>query len=352
MKNGNMFIFLGDGYKGGANTFLFHQMQYLIKNNHKVFLIDKDPKKTFSKIDQKIKVFKIDILKEKNKKLLLLKKLLKLDNKIKKFIVFTNFFIYIKYFFFFRKFKNHQNKIILTIHSGILEMSWRRYFISLIFSFIYKDIDYLIFGSNSAKLWWKKKFPWMNINKAPVHYNGVKVNKCNTPKKIKKKLQISFIGRLEKENNPHFFIQIALEYLKKNQNVVFNIYGDGSLLNKLKLKYSSKNLIFHGWVKQKKIYNITNLVIITSPLNNYPYVALEAKSFGIPVISCSKGDIKKIIFNGIDGFISYTNSSKKIIYLIDKIKNDYKNFSFNSIKRSKNFELNKSCNNFWQKIND
>lgn len=352
MKNKDLFIFLADGYKGGANTFLFHQIQYLLKKNRKVLLIDKNPSETFPKINKKIKSFKIDIFSKKNEKILLLTNILKSDNKSKKFIIFTNFFIYIKYFFFFRKLQNKQNKIILTLHSGILEMSLIRFLASLIFSFIYKNIDYLIFGSNSAKFWWKDRFPWMNIIKSPVHYNGVKVNKKIIAKKIKNKLQISFVGRLEREHNPNFFIQIALEYLKNNKNVIFNIYGSGSLLSELKLKYSSQNIIFHGWVEQKTIYNNTNLLIITSPLNHYPYVALEAKSFGIPVISCSRGDIKKIISNGIDGFISYTNSSKKIIYLIDKIKNDYKKFSFNSLKKSKNFELSKSCSNFWQLIND
>lgn len=352
MQNKDLFIFLADGYKGGANTFLFHQMQYLTKKKQKVLLIDKNPSETFPKIDNKIKVIKIDIFREKNKKILLFENILKSYNKSKKFIIFTNFFIYIKYFFFFRKLQNYQSKIILTLHSGILEMTLIRFLASLIFSFIYSSIDYIIFGSNSAKFWWKDRFPWMNIIKAPVHYNGVKVNKKNNAKKIKKKLQISFVGRLEKENNPNFFIQIALEYLKNKKNVIFNIYGNGSLLNELKSKYSSQNIIFHGWVEQKKIYDKTNLIIITSPINNYPYVALEAKSFGIPVISCSKGDIKKIIYNGIDGFISYTNSTKKIIYLIDKIKNDYRKFSFNSLKKSQKFELNKSCKCFWQLIND
>ena len=61
-----------------------------------------------------------------------------------------------------------------------------------------------------------------------------------------------------------------------------------------------------------KIYRNTNLVIITSPLNNFPYVALEAKSFGIPVISCSRGDIKRIVSNGIDGFVRHNYSKNRL----------------------------------------
>ena len=60
-------------------------------------------------------------------------------------------------------------------------------------------------------------------------------------------------------------------------------------------------------------------MIITAPTNNFPYVAMEAKSFGIPVLSCSKGDISKIIKNNIDGHIVSTNSVHIMINLLNKI---------------------------------
>ena len=34
-------------------------------------------------------------------------------------------------------------------------------------------------------------------------------------KKLSKNIQISFAGRIEKENDPEFFLKIAKEYLKK-----------------------------------------------------------------------------------------------------------------------------------------
>ena len=87
--------------------------------------------------------------------------------------------------------------------------------------------------------------------------------------------------------------------------------------------------------KKKSIYKNTDIIIITSKINNFPYVALEAKSYGIPVISCSKGDVKKIIKNNYDGYIIYTNSSKKIINLINKISKNYSKFSNNSFHEIK-----------------
>ena len=80
-------------------------------------------------------------------------------------------------------------------------------------------------------------------------------------------------------------------------------------------------------------------------------MALEAKSYGIPVVSCSKGDIKKIVLNGIDGYLDYSNSEKKMVMLIRKVIKNYKKFSKNSLLRSKKFELNSSCKKFWNSIN-
>ena len=103
---------------------------------------------------------------------------------------------------------------------------------------------------------------------------------------------------------------------------------------------------------KKEKYKISDIIVITSPINNFTYVALEAKSYGIPIVSCSRGDIKKIVINNVDGYLDYTNSVKKIINLIKKVKKNYNKLSKNSLARSKNFELINSCKKFWKSIDD
>ena len=349
MKHLNEFYFLSDGYKGGANNFLNQHMNYLAENNKKVILIDKDPKKTYEKLHNKIISHKLNINKNKKNIKNKLNQIIKYNNYKTKYIVITNYAILIKYFWFLKKFRSENNKIILTIHSGIFNINLKSFIAGLIFSIIYGEIDYLFFGSISAKLWWKNTYPWMKIKKNLVHYNGVKIKK-NSIKKIGKQIRISFAGRLEKENNPNFFLEIAEVYLKKDKNAIFNVFGNGSLLNVLKKQYSNNKIIFHGWVPKEKIYLKSDLIIITAPINNYPYVALESKSYGIPVLSCSKGDISKIIKNNIDGYLLKTNSRSKMIDYIKKIRDNYFEFSKNSIKRSKKYELNLSCKKFWNSV--
>ena len=346
--NKTEYIFLSNGYVGGASRFIYDHLCYLAKKNKKIILIDDNPYKTYSRIPDNVTVKKIEINNFKTKSEKTLSKLFLNDN-VKKIIFLTNYAFLIKYFSLINKIKNKKIKIILTIHSGLLNLSFKTYIAGLIFSFIYTKIDYLYFGSNSAKQWWLKFYPWMNIKKNLVHFNGVELQKKLKKKRIND-LSISFVGRLEKENNPEFFIDIAHDYLKNKKKAKFNIYGEGTMCNHLKNITKSNKIKFYGWKEKKSIYKNTDIIIITSKINNFPYVALEAKSYGIPVISCSKGDVKKIIKNNYDGYIIYTNSSKKIINLINKISKNYSKFSNNSFMRSKLFEINVACKKFWGNI--
>ena len=347
--NKKQYIFISTGYMGGASRFIYDHLNYLSKRKKKTILIDDQPFKTYSKIPKKTIVKKIKLSKyniDSNKKL----RDLLLNNSCRKIVFLTNYAFLIRYFSLISQLKKKKIKIILTIHSGLFDLSLKRYLAGLFFSFVYKKVDYLYFGSNSAKNWWLKFYPWMNIKTNPVYYNGVEIQKKDKINKIKKKKSVSFVGRLEKENNPEFFLNIAKDYLRYNNNVVFNVYGDGSMYTYLKSISKGNKIKFYGWQKKEKIYKNSDIVIITSKINNFPYVALEAKSFGIPVISCSKGDVKRIIKNNFDGYISYTESTEIIINLINKILKKYNKFSRNSVHRSKLFEVNNACKKFWKNI--
>lgn len=347
-KDKTKYIFISNGYKGGNSTFALNHMIYLNKLKKKIILIDDNPSQTYDLIPKGIKIFKIKNNKfsfDTNAKL----KNIIINNLEKKKIFITNYAFIIKYFSIFINLKKN-TKIILTIHSGLLNLKIKNYIAGFLFSLIYSKIDYLYFGSSSAKKWWKKKFPWMEIEKSLVHYNGVKLNKKLKYRKLKKTINISFVGRLENENNPRFFIDIAQQFLKDRQNVFFNIYGDGSTKKELETSFSNKKIIFHGWRKENEIFKNTDLIIITSPVNNYPYVALEAKSFGIPAVVCSKGDIIKIVKNNVDGLIKYTNSKEKMVNLINKVLENYKYYSQNCLLRSKEYDVEKLCKSFWRSI--
>ena len=339
-------IILSNGYMGGATEFLKQHIDFLLKEKNQITLIDDNPKKNFKSVKGKIKVFKLDV----NRPTFFSRNQINqiLNNNEKDSILFiTNFAFLIKYFFILNKFKK-KNIIVLTIHSGILKLNIKNYIAGFLFSFLYFMPTIIFFGSNSSKMWWQSKYPWMRLRNNKIIYNGIAFNKNKIKKLKKKNINISFIGRLEKENNPDFFLKIANSYQNRNYKVKFNIFGDGPLFSELKINNNNKKIIFHGWCKKNYIYTKSDIVIITSKVNNFPYVALESMSYGIPIISCSKGDIRYMIKNGKNGFIKYTKSSKEIENLINKVINDYNNFSKNALINIKNFDVNKSMKKFWK----
>ena len=335
-------IYFSDSYKGGASTFLEQNILFNLRNKKKVILFDQNPKQTFPNLrkNKYLRVFKLNIFKD-NKKIKKLIKKLNLSNQI---FFFTNFAILIYYFLFFLRYKDKKKTILsMALHSGVFQYNFKTVIGLGLFSIFSLRLDYLIFGSNSSKKWWLSLFPWMKLITHKVIFNGVQKQKIK--RNNLKKVQISFIGRLEKENDPQLFIKIC-ELNKKNKNINFNIFGDGSLKKQFSKK--SSNLKYWGWSKKSEIYSKTDITIITSPINNFPYTALESNSYGIPVISAARGDIRKIITNNYNGYIFNRRIPLIFNHYINKTIKNYSNLSKNSIINSRKFSINKSCYTLWR----
>ncbi len=334
-------VYLSDGYRGGASTFLEQNINYNLKNKKKVILIDENPKKTFPnlKSTNNLKIVKLSIFKDKKK----IKNFLEDYKASYYFFFFTNFAILVYYFFFFFMIKKKIIKIAIALHSGVFKYNFKVILGLIFFSFFSLRLDYMIYGSYSSKRWWLNLFPWMKLINHKVVLNGVEKNQKR--KKKKSFLNISFIGRLEKENDPNLFIDIS-SLNKKNKNLKFNIFGDGTLHKKL--NKDAKNVKFWGWTKKEKIYNNTDITIITSPLNNFPYAALESNSYGIPVITAAKGDIRRIIQNNFNGYIFDIRTKENYNKHLKKTVKNYKKLSKNSFINAKKFDSQKSCYKIWR----
>ena len=334
-------IYFSDGYKGGASTFLEQNILFNLENKKNVILFDQNPKQTFPNLSKNkyLKIFKLNIFKD-NKKIKRLIKKLDLSNQL---FFFTNFAILIYYFLFFLSFRDKKKAILsLTLHSGIFQYNLKTIVGLGLFSILSLRLNYLIFGSDSSKKWWVNLFPWIKLINHQVIFNGVKKQKMR--KRNKKKIQISFIGRLEKENDPELFLKIS-QLNKNNKMIKFNIFGDGPLKKKIK---KSDNVKFWGWSKQAKIYSKTDITLITSPINNFPFTALESNSYGIPLISAAKGDIRKIIKNNYNGYIFNKRMPQIFSYYINETIKNYKYLSRNSINHARKFNINKSCQTVWR----
>ena len=92
-------IYFSDGYKGGAATYLEQNILFNIKKKEKVILFDRAPNKTYINLKKNklLKVYKLDIIKDRNKVKKILNNIKNIDTP---YFFFTNYIILIYYYLF------------------------------------------------------------------------------------------------------------------------------------------------------------------------------------------------------------------------------------------------------------
>lgn len=128
---------------------------------------------------------------------------------------------------------------------------------------------------------------------------------------IRKKLGISAdtillgtIGRLDKNKNQKFMLQILKACIECNIDAKLLIVGDGperkSLEDFAKELKIVKNVIFVGCVKNvRKYYDAMDVFLLTSINEGFPYVLIEAQANGLPVLVSSSVDRTTKINNNL-----------------------------------------------------
>jgi glycosyltransferase involved in cell wall biosynthesis len=122
----------------------------------------------------------------------------------------------------------------------------------------------------------------------------------------KKKIDLVYVGRLEPVKNLKTLIHAIPIILETLPDFSCVIIGDGVSKNELIELTKKLNLedVVHFKGYQKDIwkwYNQSQLSIITSEREGFPYSAVESLSCGVPVMTSDCGDICDIIHDNING---------------------------------------------------
>ena len=163
---------------------------------------------------------------------------------------------------------------------------------------------------------------------------------------LKNKKYIMYAGRLAKEKNLFFLIDIFKEISLMDNSFEFYICGDGPDKSKL-VNYVIKNnlqhkVIFTGYLDQELIrryYKFSQAVLFVSKTETLGLVLLEAMAQKTLVIALNVKPFNNIITNNYNGLLIDTEDPKlfaiKIIEalnnkeLINKVKENGFNFSLN-----------------------
>lgn len=194
--------------------------------------------------------------------------------------------------------------VIWTYHVNVPMPSYVKFFNRIMTRNNYKIIAVAEFMKKELL---KKGVP---KNKVTVIYNGIKVPNTNEKVNNRNKIIISVIGRLSKEKG-HSFLLLSLAKLREshpNLRWKLNIVGDGplyeellTLSNTLELK---SYINFKGYVENvSSIYFNSDIIVIPSENEAFPFVAIEALAYEKPVISTNVGGLPEIIRHNQTGLL-------------------------------------------------
>jgi amylovoran biosynthesis glycosyltransferase AmsD len=187
---------------------------------------------------------------------------------------------------------NKKNKVIGTEHLSFK----RRQITQLIKKILYPDLYKLIVLTKTDKKLYND-FGLNNVEVIPNFiYPSEKVSNLNNKR-------ILFVAKLEKIKGVDLLVEIIKQV--NNKEWKFVIVGDGIYREYLKKELKSYNVEIKGQLLDvEKVYLNSDIFILTSRKEGFPMVLLEAKNYGLPVVSF---DIptgpKEMIKDGEDGFL-------------------------------------------------
>lgn len=200
-------------------------------------------------------------------------------------------------------------------------------------------------------------FTKKNSSKVHILENAINIQKFDfnieTRKKIREELNINNkfvignIGRFTEQKNHERIISIFNEFLKKNQNTVLLLIGEGYLKENIiqkveKLNVKDKVLFLDTVSDVEKYYNAMDLFLFPSLYEGFGIVAIEAQTSGLP---CIVSDVvpKDIKLSELVTFINLNESNEIWVENILKHEKYTRKSNINLVKNTK-YDIIKQAN--------
>lgn len=198
-------------------------------------------------------------------------------------------------------------------------------FLKRIINFLYNRSDLNVCVSNELSLNLQTSF---NIkSRIKTIYNGLDHIGTAERNGISNNCRILMVARLDDQKD-HLTLLKAFELVTKEiRNAHLWIVGDGPLKNDLESYVNEyhleKNVKFFGWERDiNKFFINSDVFVLSSNREGFPYALIEAMSFGLPVV-CTNTPYgpKEILDDGKYGFLvpmkAYTEMKDAIIKLLN-----------------------------------
>jgi len=200
--------------------------------------------------------------------------------------------------------------VVVTNHSLVGNTSYRPFYY-LAGKLLLKNADAVIAVSSAVERDSKL------MTEKPIYriFNGVdsgdKIVKAPFPVDTKGKIVIVTVARMTRKKGVQNIVNLAPSLLKKYENLLFVMIGDGPLREKLKKMVEksglSENFYFTGEVSREKVLGYleqADIFALPSISEAFGISILEAISRKVPVVAMNNSGVSDIIKNGVNGYLA------------------------------------------------
>ena len=159
---------------------------------------------------------------------------------------------------------------------------------------------------------------WSQFHSIPPGIEPPKIlnrNKLLEDLRIDEGINVLWMGRLTQVKRPERVIEIARRFPKVN----FIMAGDGELHNSIRIN-APNNLHLLGIRNSDEMWNIADLVLLTSDSEGMPLTLIEGQMAGVPGIATDVGSVSEIVLDGETGFVTQVTVDdiyKKLTLLVN-----------------------------------
>jgi len=202
----------------------------------------------------------------------------------------------------------------------------RKYYVDIL-----NNIDFIHYNSGVSKYAYEKYIDNANSKVLNITHSNIKDNRIEKHSSNNQPLKITYIGSIEKYKGLFFLLDVLHRLMKENvSNWKLNVYGRNVNIKADKFMGKVKIKGTYDYSELEEIFKNTDVLIVPSIwYETFGYIALEAFSYGVPVILTDLVGFKDMIVPGETGIIikahqdELYNNLKPII--IDREKLSYIN---------------------------
>jgi glycosyltransferase involved in cell wall biosynthesis len=156
----------------------------------------------------------------------------------------------------------------------------------------------------------------------PAKRNGFYRSRYNVDDKTFKLL---YVGRVSKEKNLHFLVDIYRKLVEQDGKFHFIVIGEGPYVKEMGQELKNYQVTFTGYLRGEDLsqaYASSDLFVFPSITDTFGNVVLEAQASGLPVLVTDQGGPKENIVHEQTGYIISANNPEGFVSRILDISSD------------------------------